>query len=256
MAMGDDLERLNSVLDDLAAEHDPALRSSLTTDELQLVQTAAFLKAANPGHLAPSDAFVERMAAQVRDQRSKQDEGGDQTRRHRPVTRRHMLGKAVAAVAGIAVAGAGGVAAYEQGKRTGYTEEASDTLDAQMVPGDRGTWMDTGHLAQAITPGSAVRFRAGALEGFLVNPGGGGAIYALSAACTHMGCMITWLDGAGTFLCPCHGAQYNANGSVLSGIARHPLPRLQVRADADGRYYVWSVAERPLVTTLAPYNKA
>jgi Rieske Fe-S protein len=69
-----------------------------------------------------------------------------------------------------------------------------------------------------------------------------------------MGCMITWLDGAGTFLCPCHGAQYDADGSVLNGVARRPLPRLWVRQEKDGSLYVWAVGEHPTVSTLAPYN--
>ncbi len=250
--MSDELERLNSVLDDLAAEHDPALRPGLAPEEIRLARTAAFLKAAHAGHLAPRDAFVESLAARLREQRASQEETGAGARSR--LSRRGMLGKAVAAVAGLAVAGAGGVAVYEKGKQTGYQEEAQDVFEVPMVPGDRGAWMDTGHTAEAIGPGEGVRFRVGAVEGFLVNPGEGRQVYALSAACTHMGCLITWLDGAGTFLCPCHGAQYNANGTVLSGVARHPLPRLQVRLGEDGRYYVWSVTEHPQVTTLAPYD--
>jgi Rieske Fe-S protein len=123
-----------------------------------------------------------------------------------------------------------------------------------MVASDRGVWMNTGHDVASVTPGTALRFRAGAVEGFLINPGGGKAVYALSAACTHMGCMITWLDNAGTFLCPCHGAQYDANGEVIDGIARRPLPRLQIWVGADHHYYVLSVPDHPSITTVAPYN--
>jgi cytochrome b6-f complex iron-sulfur subunit len=250
--MSDELERLNSVLDDLAAEHDPALRPGLSPDEIRLARTAAFLKAADVDALAPRDAFVESLAARLDEQRAPREQAGSEARSR--LSRRGVLGKAAAAVAGLAAAGAGGVAAYEKGKQTGYQEEARETFEAPMVPGDRGAWMDTGHTAQAIGPGKAVRFQVGAVQGFLVNPGAGGRVYALSAACTHMGCLLTWLGGAGTLLCPCHGAQYNANGTVLSGIARHPLPRLRVRLGEDGRYQVWSVAQRPQVTTLAPYD--
>src|SRR5579864_8603064 len=87
----------------------------------------------------------------------------------------------------------------------------------------RGQWMDTGHTLTTLQPGQTKRFRAGAVEGFVVHPESGGAIYAVSAACTHMGCAISWMAASDTFLCPCHGAQYNADGTVLSGIARHPL---------------------------------
>lgn len=252
--MGDDLERLNSVIDDLVAEHDPALRPTLAPDEIHLARTAAFLKAAAPEHLEPSQEFTRALGARLDAQREREERGEPEETRRPAVTRRRMLARAAAAVAGLA---AGGVAAdnlYQRGKSDGYRQEAQDAYGSPMVPADRGAWMDTGHTAQTLGPGRALRFRAGALEGFLVNPGEGQQVYALSAACTHMGCMVTWLDGAGTFLCPCHGAQYNANGTVLSGIARHPLPRLQVRQAADGRYLVWSVAEHPQVTTLAPYS--
>jgi Rieske Fe-S protein len=253
----DELERLNSVLDDLAAEHDPGLRPGLAPKEIRLARTAAFLKAASAEHLAPREEFVESLAARLREQRAGRDKEEKASTPADPrarVSRRGMLGRAAAAVAGLAAGGAGLAVAYEKGKQTGYQEEALDTLDAPMVPTDRGAWMDTGHTAQSIAPGQAARFRVGAVEGFLVNPGGGRQVYALSASCTHMGCMLSWLESAGTFLCPCHGAQYNANGTVLSGVARHPLPRLQVRLGDEGRYYVWSVGEHPQVTTVAPYS--
>jgi Rieske Fe-S protein len=250
--MSAELERLNSVLDDLAVEQDPALRPGLTTEEIRLARSAAFLKATDTRHLTPRDAFVASLAGRLREQRAGTEESGGAVSSR--LSRRGVLDKAVAAVAGLTGLGAGGVAVYEKGKQQGYQEEARDAFEAPMVPTDRGAWLDTGHTAQAIAPGEAVRFRVGAVEGFLLNPGAGGEVYALSAACTHMGCLLTWLKSTGTFLCPCHGAQYNANGTVLSGISRHPLPRLRVRLSEDGRYSVWSVAEHPRVTTLAPYD--
>jgi cytochrome b6-f complex iron-sulfur subunit len=145
-------------------------------------------------------------------------------------------------------------AAADTAYQHGYEHAVKGVYHVPLVPSDRGRWIDTSHKAAGVTPGQAVRFRTGAVEGFLVNPGEGQPIYALSAACTHMGCMITWLDGAGTFLCPCHGAQYDADGSVLNGVARRPLPHLWVRQEKDGSLYVWAVGEHPTVSTLAPYN--
>jgi Rieske Fe-S protein len=144
---------------------------------------------------------------------------------------------------------------YQTGERAGYQKATTEAFSTPMVPHDRGTWLATGHTAARIPLGGAVRFRAGAVEGFLINPGQGQPIYALSAACTHMGCMITWLNSARTFLCPCHGAQYNPDGSVLSGIARNPLPPLRVRSDKTGRLYVWTVGEHPSTTTVEPYTR-
>lgn len=44
-----------------------------------------------------------------------------------------------------------------------------------------------------------------------------GEFIALSAVCTHLGCIVKWVDDKGEFLCPCHGGQFSANGQVLAG---------------------------------------
>jgi len=227
--MSDDVERLNRVLDDLAAERDPRDRAALTPEDAELAEVAALLKGANPAHGRPGDLFVERLGARLAAARQGQE----------PAQERTVPGAA---------------AAYDKGKRDGYQQESAEPYDTPLVPGDRGQWLATGHHVADIAAGQAVRFRAGAIEGFLVNPGGGRPLYALSASCTHMGCLISWLDSAGTFLCPCHGAQYKPDGAVLDGVARHPLPRLRLHSDAEERLYVWGVVAHPAVTTLAPYD--
>lgn len=45
---------------------------------------------------------------------------------------------------------------------------------------------------------------------------------ALSAICTHQTCEITAFSG-GTFVCPCHGSQFDTSGHVLGGPAPSPL---------------------------------
>lgn len=44
-----------------------------------------------------------------------------------------------------------------------------------------------------------------------------GAFVALSAVCTHLGCIVKWVDGKGEFLCPCHGGRFSVEGKVLGG---------------------------------------
>jgi len=256
--MSDDVERLNRVLDDLAAERDPRDRAALTPEDAELAEVAALLKGANPAHGRPGDLFVERLGARLAAARQGQEPAQERAEPGAPapdLSRRRLLGRIAATVAGLAAGAAGGAAAaYDKGKRDGYQQESAEPYDTPLVPGDRGQWLATGHHVADIAAGQAVRFRAGAIEGFLVNPGGGRPLYALSAACTHMGCLISWLDSAGTFLCPCHGAQYKPDGAVLDGVARHPLPRLRLHSDAEERLYVWGVVAHPAVTTLAPYD--
>jgi cytochrome b6-f complex iron-sulfur subunit len=50
--------------------------------------------------------------------------------------------------------------------------------------------------------------------------------YAMSATCTHLGCMTRWEPGAGGIFCPCHGSRFSRDGKVVAGPAPRPLPRL------------------------------
>ncbi len=256
--MNDDPARLNRVLDDLAAERDPADRAALSPREADLAEMAAFLKAARRERSLPDEDFVARLGARLAAARaSNAAPPPRRPAREGGLSRRRLLGRAGTAAAGLALgAGVSGVAAYDQGTRDGYRQGVSAPYDTPMAPADRGRWFNTRHTTASVAPGRTVRFTAGAITGFLLNPGEGHPIYALSAACTHMGCLISWLDQARTFLCPCHGAQYTAEGRVLSGIARSPLPRLRVRVGTGGYLYVWGVPTHPNRTTLVPYTDA
>ena len=61
-------------------------------------------------------------------------------------------------------------------------------------------------------------------------------IRAMSAVCTHLGCILEKsTDG---FECPCHGSCYNLNGEVLSGPAPRNLSWFRVGKAADGSLFV------------------
>jgi Rieske Fe-S protein len=64
-----------------------------------------------------------------------------------------------------------------------------------------------------------------------------GGIYAMSAVCTHAGCLIA-PNRAGGLSCPCHGAVFDRDGGVLAGPARRPLPHFQVDLASSGNITV------------------
>ena len=49
---------------------------------------------------------------------------------------------------------------------------------------------------------------------------------ALGMTCSHLGCGVSWDQGRNTFLCPCHGGVYGADGAVLAGPPPKSLTRL------------------------------
>ncbi|MEZ5070206.1 MAG: Rieske 2Fe-2S domain-containing protein [Bacteroidales bacterium] len=61
-------------------------------------------------------------------------------------------------------------------------------------------------------------------------------VRALSAVCTHLGCVLTATpDG---FECPCHGSAFNREGQVLYGPAPRSLHWYAVERQADGNLVV------------------
>jgi len=50
-----------------------------------------------------------------------------------------------------------------------------------------------------------------------------GSFVALTAVCTHLGCIVKWVDDKGECRCPCHGGRFSAEGKVLGGPPPQPL---------------------------------
>ncbi|MFQ5637499.1 MAG: ubiquinol-cytochrome c reductase iron-sulfur subunit [bacterium] len=59
---------------------------------------------------------------------------------------------------------------------------------------------------------------------------------ALSAVCTHLGCIVSEVDWG--FTCPCHGSRFDKQGNVIGGPAPKALEWLKIGMSPDGQLTV------------------
>jgi len=71
---------------------------------------------------------------------------------------------------------------------------------------------------------------------------------ALYTVCTHLGCLYGWRDQEDKFVCPCHGSQFEKDGSYITGPAPRSLDRFGMRVvDVDtGEVLAESTDGKPL----------
>lgn len=55
------------------------------------------------------------------------------------------------------------------------------------------------------------------------------AIHAVSAKCTHMGCMVHWNGAEKSWDCPCHGSRFGIDGEILNSPAKKPLKKINLQ---------------------------
>jgi len=59
-------------------------------------------------------------------------------------------------------------------------------------------------------------------------------LYAMSAVCTHLGCLTAWKPELGIVACPCHGSKFNRDGTKIEGPAPRPLIWLKAWISDEG----------------------
>jgi len=62
-------------------------------------------------------------------------------------------------------------------------------------------------------------------------------VIAISAGCTHLGCIVTWDETQNRFKCPCHDGRFDAEGRVISGPPPAPLKRHKTKIE-DGQIFI------------------
>jgi cytochrome b6-f complex iron-sulfur subunit len=103
-------------------------------------------------------------------------------------------------------------------------------------------------LFPSLLPGKSGRFKIGIKEDF---PSGtikyfendqvyafadGEGIYAISAICTHLGCVVNKEKNG--FVCPCHGSRYGLDGRLVQGAAPKGLPWFKISMLPSGQLVV------------------
>lgn len=145
----------------------------------------------------------------------------------RGVTRRSVIGTTAGLSGAVALAACG-----SSGGSGSATTSASMSSPAATAPGS------------ATTPGSVSSAGAVLARSGDVPVGGGvvvkdqkvvvvqatpGAYSALSAVCTHRGCIVQ-PPADGVIVCRCHNSKYGLDGSVQQGPAEQPLAAVPVVA--------------------------
>ena len=62
----------------------------------------------------------------------------------------------------------------------------------------------------------------------------GEGFFALSAICTHLGCLTAYKPDLGIIACPCHGSKFKRDGEKIEGPAPRPLPWFKTWLSDDG----------------------
>jgi Rieske Fe-S protein len=52
-----------------------------------------------------------------------------------------------------------------------------------------------------------------------------GEVHAISARCTHLGCIVSWNPAETSWDCPCHGSRFSVDGEVIQGPAVRNLEK-------------------------------
>lgn len=197
--MANPVRRVGDYVDALLRDRRPP-RLKPDPEELAVLRQATAMSSLRTGSDAPQAEFVADLRRRLRSEM----EG---TVRLRPRWSRRA---ALQGVGAAAVAIAAGVA---------FDRAASLVTDSQpqALQPNNANWVAVGNVSE-VSYGSPLRFRAGAVEGFVFLDKG--QLRGISAVCTHQGCLLEYKVTSSDLECPCHRSTFATSGEVVS----HQLP--------------------------------
>jgi len=146
------------------------------------------------------------------------------------ITRREFFNKTIQGATIIAVPSILGTIIESCSTNSNPVSVSSSNLQTiQATPKNNIISLNIDSSSPLSTAGNAVllQYSSGNL---LVDRSNQNTFNALSAICTHQGCLITGYDsGNKNFVCPCHGSTFNLTGQVVKGPAQRALPQYQTQ---------------------------
>lgn len=266
---GEDQERFEDYLElerfiaELQAGHVAHPPQELTPRQARVYRMATLFHAATPDVGEPDEEFATQLRMRLESElqalpgespttsaRSASPLSARQATKRR-VSRRLLLTGGATAAASMAV-GAGLDHLVAQAAQNDQAPQGNASQGITVKISSPTSWFLVTTVAELGT--QAVKFRAEStngtlcLTGYVVRSAGTGGhstdkdqVIAMSAACTHMGCIVQWSNSDRRFHCPCHGGVFEENGGIDEGSSSlylNPLPRLDVKVDDDGKVYV------------------
>lgn len=264
----EDYLELERYIEALQAGKEAHLPIALTQEQARIYQMAALFRSAAPENAEPGLAFAEELKTQLLATREGQqttvveptqaasttpevqspseEPTPQRQERAKPVrffSRRGLItGGAIAAAS--LVIGVGAERVIEQTTVQGHQVGTSPPPDLQLKI--TNTMPTTWHFVTTLAElgNGAIRFTSDTIVGYVLRDSSADAtaesVVALSAACTHMGCIVRWQDSDRRFHCPCHSALFAENGVQVNTRYQYelpPLPQLHTKVE-DGKVYV------------------
>ena len=245
----EDYLELEHFIEELQAGHTAHPPTELTPDKAQIYRMAALFRSASPDEVAPRSEF----AAELQSRLEQELQQPPKTRHFpfiskKPQTKPRVSRRAIlaAAVAASLTLGAGVEHMVEQATQPAPGGSVTtQPWPTPIVPADVASiWFPVATFAEL--GDSAMRFTTDSIIGYVIrNDGDSGEsvkdvpVIAVSAACTHMGCIVRWQDSDRKYHCPCHGGLFTEYGKPDNSspiLYLTSLPRLETKIENDKVY--------------------
>ena len=245
----EDYLELEHFIEELQAGRTAHPPTELTPDKAQIYGMAALFRSASPDEVTPRPEFAAELRAKLEQEIQRPPKThvfpfiSKKPQTKPRVSRRALLAGGATAVAASLALGAGIEHIVEQTtQQPGGGTIAGQRWPTPLVPADvTSIWFPVATLAEL--GGSAIRFATNSIVGYVIrNDGDSGEsvkdvpVIAVSAACTHMGCIVQWQDSDRKYHCPCHGglfSEYGKPDSSSSNLYLTSLPRLETKIEGD-----------------------